>query len=244
MVIYLLREKWSPEQASGWLRSNRLLLISHETIYRHVWEDKRGGGTLHTLLRGARKKKRKRNGSYDSRGRLAGKRHISERPCCVERRRQLGHWEVDTVIGKGSRHCIVSAVERTSGFALIGKLRNRTAAELNRRLETLIERHRNRFRTITVDNGTEFHSYEELERATGTRFYFATPYQRVGAWQRREPQRAHPAVSAEADEHDHIDAGAMRCNCRQSQYPTAKALGLSNPGGVLLCGIVIVALQS
>jgi IS30 family transposase len=181
VVTWLLREKWSPEQTCGWLRTLGVLSISHETIYRHVWEDKRCGGDLHTHLRGARKKWRKRNGSYDSRGRLAGKRHISERPACVERRRQLGHWEVDTVMGTGSRHCIVSAVERKSGFALIGKLKNRTAGELNQRLQTLIARHKKRFRTITVDNGTEFHSYEALEKVTGTRFYFATPYH---AWER------------------------------------------------------------
>lgn len=181
VVRWLLREKWSPEQTSGWLRTLGLLSISHETIYRHVWEDKRCGGDLHTHLRGARKKWRKRNGSYDSRGRLAGKRHISERPACVERRGRLGHWEVDTVMGTGSQHCIVSAVERKSGFAVIGKLRNRTAAELNERLETLIDRHHNRFRTITVDNGTEFHSYESIEKTTGARFYFATPYH---AWER------------------------------------------------------------
>jgi transposase, IS30 family len=181
VVVWLLREKWSPEQASGWLRTHGVVSISHETIYRHVWEDKRRGGDLHSHLRGARKKCRKRNGSYDSRGRLAGKRHISERPACVEHRRQLGHWEVDTVMGTGSRHCIVSAVERKSGFALIGKLKSRTTEELNRRLEMLIARYKNRFRTITVDNGTEFHSYENLEKATGTRFYFATPYH---SWER------------------------------------------------------------
>jgi IS30 family transposase len=181
VVRWLLREKWSPEQACGWLRAQGVVSISHETIYRYVWEDKRCGGDLHTHLRGARKKCRKRNGSYDSRGRLAGKRHISERPACVEGRRQLGHWEVDTVMGTGSRHCIVSAVERKSGFAVIGKLKNRTAEQLNQRLAMLIARHRDRFRTITVDNGTEFHSYEALETMTGTRFYFATPYH---AWER------------------------------------------------------------
>src|SRR2546430_7271928 len=38
-------------------------------------------------------------------------------------------------------------------------------------------------RTITVDNGTEFHDYARLERATATRFYFATPHH---AWRSEE----------------------------------------------------------
>ena len=37
------------------------------------------GGTLHVHLRRAKKRIRKRYGSYDSRGQLAGKRHISRR---------------------------------------------------------------------------------------------------------------------------------------------------------------------
>jgi len=49
------------------------------------------------------------------------------------------------------------------------------------RLLQLIEELPHLFRTITVDNGTEFHGYEEIERATGVRFYFATPYH---SWER------------------------------------------------------------
>src|SRR5919112_2604222 len=78
LVDELLCRQWSPEQVAGYLRRLGLLSISHETIYRHVWRDKREGGTLHTHLRGSRKRRRKRYGGRDSRGRLAGKRLISE----------------------------------------------------------------------------------------------------------------------------------------------------------------------
>ncbi len=70
-----LERQCSPEQVAGYLRRVGALRISHETIYRHVWADRRGGGTLYQHLRGARKQRRKRYGRYDSRGRLAGKRH-------------------------------------------------------------------------------------------------------------------------------------------------------------------------
>src|SRR5688500_7281604 len=93
VVDGLLRRQWSPEQVSGYLRRQGQLSISHETIYRHVWRDKKRGGTLHTHLRGARKRRRKRYGAYDSRGRLAGKRLISERPAEAETRDKVGHWE-------------------------------------------------------------------------------------------------------------------------------------------------------
>ncbi len=68
IVNNLLCRQWSPEQISGHLARQGQLSISHETIYRHVWKDKREGGQLYTHLRGARKRRRKRYGSYDSRG--------------------------------------------------------------------------------------------------------------------------------------------------------------------------------
>ena len=45
----------------------------------------------------------------------------------------------------------------------------------------LAGRHPARFRTITADNGCEFHGYRDIERAMGTRFYFATPHH---SWER------------------------------------------------------------
>jgi IS30 family transposase len=180
-VNALLAQQWSPEQISGHLRKVGLLRISHETIYRHVWHDRRHGGDLHRHLRGARKLRRKRYQHHDSRGRLAGKRHISERPSAAEQRACIGHWEIDTVIGHGSKHCIVSLVERKSGFVQIGKLNARTAAQTTQRTIGLIHRRPTAFQTITADNGTEFHSYAQIERATGVRFFFATPYH---SWER------------------------------------------------------------
>ena len=183
-VDALLREEWSPEQVSGHLRRRRELLISHETIYRHVWRDLQTGGTLHRHLRGARKQCRKRYGRYDSRGRLAGKRTISERPASVERRTRTGHWEIDTMMGQSLGECsacILTVVERKTGYVLIGKMRARTVEEANRALRELMASAPGRFRTITSDNGTEFHGYAQIEAATGVKFYFATPHH---SWER------------------------------------------------------------
>lgn len=178
----LLREDWSPEQVAGRLRLERELTISHETIYRYIWADKRRGGTLYQHLRGARKQRRKRYGRYDSRGRLAGKRPITARPAAVAARRELGHWEADTLLGAGQAGpCVLSLVERKTGYLVLGKLRQRTSANVNARARPLITAQPHPVRTITVDNGTEFHEYAALEQATATRFYFATPHH---AWER------------------------------------------------------------
>ena len=57
---------------------------------------------------------------------------------------------------------MVTLVERKSGFTAIGKIVRRAGGELNARLHRLIQRQPRRVRTITVDNGTEFHSYQAL----------------------------------------------------------------------------------
>jgi IS30 family transposase len=175
LVVHLLREGLSPEQVSGRLGLEERLAISHESIYRFIRSDKKRGGTLFRLLRQPAKW-RKRHSGAEKRGRLAGKRHISERPAVVEQRQQIGHWEMDTIVSPADRHCLVTLVERVSGCVLLGKLRSRSVAATNRRVIQLIRSHRHIFRTITVDNGTEFHGYRDIERATGVTFYFATPY--------------------------------------------------------------------
>jgi len=108
IVRHYLREDWSPEQITGYLRSKGKRAISHEAIYQYIWRDKVNGGTLWRHLRQSSKQRRKRYKAYDSRGKLANKRHISERPKSIETRKYKGHWEIDLVHGRGSSDCIVT----------------------------------------------------------------------------------------------------------------------------------------
>lgn len=182
LVDRLIREDYSPEQTVGYLRRHGLLQISHETIYVYLWRDKDKGGLLWKHLRCSSKRRRKRYGAYDSRGRLAGKKHISERPPEVDARLEIGHWEMDTVMGNhASQHCVLSLVERVSGYTILGKLLDRSAQTTTGRAIELIRNHGAPFKTITADNGTEFHDYENIEQATGVQIYFATPYH---SWER------------------------------------------------------------
>ena len=176
----LLELKWSPDQIVGWRRRQGMRVMSHETIYLHIWKDKANGGGLWRYLRGGCKQRRKRYGRKDSRGRLAGKRSIVDRPACVEHRRRFGDWEADTVHGRG-KPCVVTTVERTSGFVRIGPLPSATVEHTNECLIELLRREPHRVRTITSDNGAEFHGYKEIEQHLGATVYFATPHH---AWER------------------------------------------------------------
>jgi IS30 family transposase len=177
LVVELLELKFSPDQISNTLRLNRKLRISHETIYRYIWYDKKNGGKWYKHLRQATKKRRKRHNSYDRRGIMTGKRPIEQRPIAATMRSRRGHLEADTVLGKGSKHCILTMVDRKTGYLFIRKLRNRTTKEVYRAMRVILRNDKYTIRTITPDNGTEFHQFRRIEKDTGVEFYFPPPYQ-------------------------------------------------------------------
>lgn len=179
-IEVMLREDLSPEQIVGRLRIEGVRVMSHETIYLHIWADRAAGGTLWHHLRGACKLKRKRYRGHDSRGRLAGKRMIAERPAVVDRRGRFGDWEIDTVHGRG-KPAVVTVVERKSGLVRIGQIPRVGAQETLQRATYILRQESHRIRTITADNGSEFHMYKKLERRLRATIYFATPHH---AWER------------------------------------------------------------
>lgn len=181
LVRRLLLEQWSPEQIAGTLGRLNELRISHQTIYRYIRRDWRCGGVLWQELR-RRYKRRKRHYGLERRGRLQGKPMIETRPECVEDRQEVGHYEGDTVQGASwEKACVVTVVERATGLVLVGKSPDRTVKSVNKALIGLLRQSPLPVRTLTLDNGTEFHGYRDVEAATGVRIYFARPHH---PWQR------------------------------------------------------------
>ena len=107
---------------------------------------------------------------------LQGKRLISERPDYINNRSEFGHWEGDTVMGKDKHQCFLTLVERLSGLNRIVKLPNRTAKNVTNALISLLSAEPHLFKSITFDNGTEFHSYKIIEQMFGVTCYFANPH--------------------------------------------------------------------
>ena len=127
------------------------------------------------------KKRRKRYGSYDRRGKLKNRVSIDERPAIVDTRQRLGDWEVDTIIGKGHRHAIVSLTERKSRLALLRKVERKTAQVVADAVIELLKSLPIRTHTITADNGKEFADHERIARDLRADVYFAHPY---ASWER------------------------------------------------------------
>ena len=180
LIEMQLRLDWSPEQVSGWLQRHHEVRISHEWIYQHILADKQAGGDLYRHLR-CQKKRRKRYGSYDRRGRIPNQTSIENRPAIVDERTRIGDWEVDTIIGKRHRQAIVTLTERKSRFSLLAKVNQRTADQVGDAVIELLQPLADRLHTLTADNGKEFADHERISSHLQADFFFAHPY---AAWER------------------------------------------------------------
>jgi IS30 family transposase len=179
-VETLLELDWSPEQISGWLAQDMDVLVSHEWIYLHVYRDRAQGGRLHRHLRTGRGR-RKRRGGGGLRGRIAGAVSIHARPAVVDRRGRFGDWEADTLEGRKGSGGLATLVERRSGTLEAAKLPDGSADEMAYACIGLLSDCPRRVRTITADNGGEFHGHADIAEALGAGFYFADKH---SPWQR------------------------------------------------------------
>jgi len=180
MVESLLDIEWSPEQISKRLRLEGLPTVSHETIYHHIYQNKRAGGDLYTHLR-RRHRYRKRIHKYCSRKGWDTRRPISERPAIVELRSRLGDWEADTIIGRGKKGGIISLVERRSRYCLLKKVSTKSAHTVAEAVCQQLLPFKNKIFTITSDNGIEFTRHQTIAEVLDADFFFADPY---SSWQR------------------------------------------------------------
>jgi len=180
VVVKLLKQDWSPEQISGRLKKEQGICISHEWIYQYILADKRSNGDLYKHLR-CQKKRRKRYGKYERRGKLPNCRSIEERPAIVNARKRLGDWEVDTILGQKHKQAMVTLTERKSRFTLLAKVKRRTAQAVRKQVYRMLLPVKNKVHTLTSDHGKEFADHEQIAQMLELKFYFAHPY---AAWER------------------------------------------------------------
>ncbi len=132
--FYLIRADYIPEQVVGFLKKNKEETVSHETIYRLIWDDKKRKGNLYKHLRRRGRRYRKRGNSKDSRGKIIGRVGIENRPKEAEKREVFGHFEVDTIIGKDHKRAIITLNERASGILWMKKVESKDAEIVKEKL--------------------------------------------------------------------------------------------------------------
>lgn len=176
----------------GFAKLHRLFQLEQipctKTLYNMLWASKL---PLHLfdvpqILSHKRHRKRVRKNK-----RMKG-RSINERPDIVNEGTEVGHWEVDTVVGRrnGREAVIFTAVEKKTHKYVAIRISGRTCAGIDEAMTSLQDLYGNEqfsqvFKTMTADNGPEFAQFSKYE-SLGTRIYFAHPY---SSWERPQNER-------------------------------------------------------
>lgn len=183
------------------------------------------------------KKKRKYNKIRPAYNNKKG-RSIEERPPETLKRLELGHWEMDTVVGKG-KTCLLVLTERMYRKEIIIKLKSRSQKEVVNALDKLERRWGKRkfratFKSITSDNGGEFLSQEGIETSCLNRkkkrtiMYFCHPY---SAWERGSNENANKMIRRfipkGANIAEYTEKEIMRIENYMNNYPRKLLNGLT-----------------
>lgn len=187
----MINERWSPEQISIRLpheyKKDTDMRIATETIYQEVYRrvHRGGNGAVKkgmTDLRShlvRRHKRRAKKGFRKAQKveRDASLPSIESRPKKVEKRKEVGHWEDDTMVSHESVARLKTITERVSGIHLIAHTNDGTAQECDRALiERLIQLPGTVRKTLTRDRGTENVRWREVGKELSLNVYFAHPY--------------------------------------------------------------------
>lgn len=171
-----LKLTWSPEQIAK--AQCEYKIPSFKTIYRWIY--------LGILVNGDTNYLRKKGkfGNSETRGKFNMGTSIRKRDKSVYKRKEVGHWEADTVVsGRGkAKDCFVTLAERKTRYYIAYKVPNREAKTVaNAIIDSLGKLPQEMIKTITCDRGKEFAEWEEIENKLKCKMYFADPY---CAWQK------------------------------------------------------------
>jgi IS30 family transposase len=236
---------WSPEQISGWLKtqypSDDRMRVSHETIYRSLFIQARGvlKKELMDHLRSKRRMRRSQHSHIfkDSRGQIADAISIRERPAEVEDRAVPGHWEGDLLSGSRNSH-IVTLVERHSRFAMLIKVPSKDTAVVVTALSQHIRKLPARLRrSLTWDRGLEMAKHKDFTVATDVQVYFCDPQ---SPWQRGTNENTNLLLRQYfprgTDLSDYSQAQLDQVALRLNQRPR-KTLGFQTPASKLQASV-------
>jgi IS30 family transposase len=241
VVARKLREDWSPEQISGWLKreypDDEAMRISHETIYRTLFVQARGA-LKRELLAQLRSRRMMRKGCHAStrgqpRGQIKEAVSIRERPPEAEDRAVPGHWEGDLLAGSRNTH-IATLVERSSRFVMLVRVKGKDTESVVEALGEQIRRlPRTMMASLTWDRGPEMAAHKSFTVATDVTVYFCDP---KSPWQRGTSENTNRLLrqylprrtDLSVYDQDDLDLIALKLNTRPR-----KTLGYATPAATL-----------
>ncbi len=173
----IVNSQFSPDEIAG-----RYDTVSHQTIYNWIYRmtDYKLKKEIVSNLRRKGKKYRKTSQLQTFQSITAPKTMLDQRPEIIDKRLRLGDFEGDTVLLNGLER-LYTLVDRKSGYTLIRHILNGYAQTIYRETIQLNRKYKDKIKSITYDNGTEFAYHDLITVDTGIPIYFCYPYH---SWER------------------------------------------------------------
>lgn len=171
----ILNNKYSPDAILGQLKQREhpyQIMVCTKTVYNYIERGLMNVKNIDLLLKCRRKPKKQRI--------LAHKRifgdSIDTRPQQVAFRKEFGHYEGDTVVGKDGKSAILTLVERKTRKGFMLSLKDKSSDSVLKALKQLKRTlPAGAIKSITFDNGSEFATAHRL-KTKHLGIYFAHPY--------------------------------------------------------------------
>ena len=189
------KEKYSPDAITGLIKLKAQEFkgrICTKTLYNYI-----SGGVFEGISNASLWEKRKRRKhKYRQVCRISlknkGSRSIEERSEGINKRLEYGHWEGDCIVGRrnGKKEGLFTLSERMTREEIIVKIESLTQDSIIKAMNKIENSYgsffKDKFKSITLDNGREFLDWEAIEKSviskeTRTLVYFAHPY---SSWER------------------------------------------------------------
>lgn len=186
----ILNDDYSPEAVLGEIKRKGLefeTTITKTTLYSYIDKGIFISLTNKALPVKGRRKKKNKKVTRNKQARAAAGESIEKRPEDIDTREEFGHWEMDTVVGKRgeSKHSLLVLTERKTRDEIVMKIPEHTAAQVVESLNSIEKEwgdlFQKVFKTITVDNGTEFADYDGIKKSVlkdddRVKVYYCHPY--------------------------------------------------------------------
>lgn len=151
-------------------------MVSHETIYKYIWELKRHKDTeLSEHLRRHERKYSKRNNAYKSRGIIPDKVSIDERNSIVDEKTRVGDLEIDRIVGKNHHKVIFTINDKATCFLLAKILPTKETEPLKNTIIETLTPIKDIIHTITSYNGKEFAKHLMIAKELNIKYFLRPP---------------------------------------------------------------------
>lgn len=186
----ILKDKWSPDVCCGYAKANNMfdVLLCEKSLYNYIDSGLLKVKNIDLKTKVVRKKRHPKAVIPNKKNHGTS---ISERPEICYERTEFGHWEFDCVIGKKTKEdsVIVSMTELKTRAHLIFKIKNKDNESIEQHIQVLKSEYGDKFnqvfKSITVDNGSEFSTLEEVLNGE-VPVYYCHPF---SSWERATNER-------------------------------------------------------